>query len=136
MIKVLIIDDNDEIRNCVKQLLLIYSKQISREIKITEAMDGNDGIIKAERDKFNFIIVDYNMPRVTGIQVMKTLIRNNRIYKSYQFLFFSAEMNHQNVKIAKELGIRYAIKKPFDEHFFMQTINKMIQDLKEKGIIQ
>jgi two-component system chemotaxis response regulator CheY len=50
--------------------------------EVTEAVDGKDGLAKVEREKFDLIITDLNMPNVDGIQLI-TAVRKMTGYSSH-----------------------------------------------------
>ncbi len=68
MSKILIIDDEKSIRNTLKDIL-IYEKH-----EVDEAMDGTEGIQKAEKEKYDVILCDIKMPKMDGMEVLDRLL--------------------------------------------------------------
>jgi DNA-binding NtrC family response regulator len=70
MSKILIIDDERSIRNTLKDIL-IYEKH-----EVDEAVDGTEGIQKAEKEKYDVILCDIKMPRMDGMEVLDRLLES------------------------------------------------------------
>lgn len=105
--KILVVDDFATMRQIVKRSLgaLGYSN-------IVEAADGMDALDKLEHDQFNFIISDWNMPKMMGIDFLKA-VRGNEKFKSIPFLMVTAEAKRENIIEAAKAGVSQYIVKPF-----------------------
>jgi two-component system chemotaxis response regulator CheY len=64
---ILTVDDSSSVRQMVSFTLRAAGYEV------TEAVDGKDGLAKVEREKFDLIITDLNMPNVDGIQLITAL---------------------------------------------------------------
>lgn len=82
--KVLIIDDEPEILEVLRQIL-------SRGgFDTTEALCGDEALLKLQESKFDIVICDYLMPKMNGT----TLLKNVRAHKDFTpFIFFSGNSN-------------------------------------------
>lgn len=116
---ILIIDDNKEIMNAVRDIL---SYRFNKA-RIVTATNGEEGIFKASNEKFDLVISDYNLPKVNGLQLIKYLIRND--YKPEQIFFMSGEVSNEIFHEIKKLGIKNICVKPFDIGVFLEKILKM-----------
>lgn len=122
--KIIVIDDMATIRQVLKKML--------REIgltNITEADDGATALPMIEEahsagQPFQFIISDWNMPQMTGLDLLKTL-RTDERFKDVPFLMVTAEAEQQNVVIAVKAGVSNFIVKPFSASTFKQKIDKI-----------
>lgn len=106
-IKILVVDDHQTMRQIVKKSLceLGFSN-------VTEAVDGMDALSKLEKDKFGFIISDWNMPNMMGLDFLKA-VRSNESFKGIPFLMVTAEAKKENVFEAAKAGVSQYIVKPF-----------------------
>lgn len=116
---ILIIDDNKEIMNAVRDIL---SYRFNKA-RIVTATNGEEGIFKASNERFDLVISDYNLPKVNGVQLIKYLIRND--YKPDQIFFMSGEVSNEIFNEVKRLGIKNICVKPFDVSVFLGKILKM-----------
>ncbi len=106
---VLIIDDNIELVNMVKEYFTDHA-----EIHITlEAHDGVEGLdlILNHQDEYDVILLDLIMPRKDGMQVLKEMKAKNIFKKVIVLTSFNTQ---EVIREASELGIRYFILKPFE----------------------
>jgi two-component system chemotaxis response regulator CheY len=106
-IKILVVDDHMTMRQIVKRSLgeLGFSN-------VTEAVDGLDALSKLEKDQFGFIISDWNMPNMMGLDLLKA-VRGNESFKGIPFLMVTAEAKKENVFEAAKAGVSQYIVKPF-----------------------
>ena len=122
--KILVIDDMATIRQVLKKML--------REIGLTNISEADDGATAlpmiegahTSGDPFQFIISDWNMPQMTGLDLLKTL-RTDERFKDLPFLMVTAEAEQQNVVIAVKAGVSNFIVKPFSAATFKQKIDKI-----------
>jgi two-component system chemotaxis response regulator CheY len=121
---ILIVDDFSTMRRIVKNCL----KQLGFE-NITEAEDGTVALSKLENNEFKFIISDWNMPNMMGIDLLKA-VRSNDKLKTIPFLMVTAEAQKENVLEAAKAGVSNYIIKPFTADV-LQT--KMEAIFKSKG---
>lgn len=108
-VKLLVIDDNEELIELLKEY---FSEQSGADIVLT-AKDGKEGIekIKNNLDKFNMILLDLIMPNKDGVEVLK-YIKDEGIDKKIIVL---TSYNAQNmIRNVAELGADYFILKPFE----------------------
>jgi two-component system chemotaxis response regulator CheY len=106
-IKILVVDDHMTMRQIMRKSLgeLGFSN-------VTEAVDGVDALAKLEKDSFGFIISDWNMPNMMGLDFLKA-VRANESFKGIPFLMVTAEAKKENVFEAAKAGVSQYIVKPF-----------------------
>lgn len=120
-IKVLMIDDNVELVNAVKE----YFKS-STEIEIAHtASDGIEGLKKIEEEIYDVILLDLIMPKKDGIYVLEEMKKRHIDKKVIVETSYNAEEVIRNVS---EYGVNYYILKPFD----LDDLEKRIEDISNK----
>lgn len=122
--KVLVIDDMATMRKIIKNML----GQIGFK-NITEADDGATALPKIKEahengEPFEFIVSDWNMPQMTGLDLLKHL-RESDDYKHLPFLMITAEAEQGNVVIAVKAGVSNFIVKPFSAQVLKEKIDKI-----------
>jgi two-component system chemotaxis response regulator CheY len=122
--KFLVADDTKTIRTLLKEIL---NKLGYRDVH--EAEDGNEALrmMKEEAEKnapFTFLIVDWNMPGLTGLDLLE--IRNaDKRFKDVPFLMVTIESERDYVLRAVAMGVSDFIVKPFSEN----TIKTKMQSI-------
>ena len=123
-IKLLIIDDNKEIIDLIKEY---FSSSSLIDVVLT-AKDGKEGIelIKNNKEKFNMILLDIIMPNKDGIEVLK-YIRSEKIEKNVIIL---TSFNEQKmIRKVAELGADYFFLKPFE----LESLQEKIIEISNKN---
>ncbi len=116
-IKILVVDDFATMRQIVKKSLGALGLH-----NVTEAVDGVDALAKLEKDQFNFIISDWNMPNMMGIDFLKA-VRSSDKLKAIPFLMVTAEAKRENVIEAAKAGVSQYIVKPFTVESLEEKLN-------------
>ncbi len=106
-LRVLVVDDYMLTRDMVVSIL----KQLGFT-NITTAEDGRQALHLMKENTYNLIICDWNMPRMTGIELLRE-VRLERNYVKTPFLLLTAEAYKENVVEALDAGVTDYITKPF-----------------------
>jgi two-component system chemotaxis response regulator CheY len=114
---ILIVDDFSTMRQIVRKSLSSLGF-----INITEAVDGQDALTKLQSGEFSFVISDWNMPNMMGIDLLKA-VRADEKLKTLPFLMVTAEANRDNIIDAAKAGVSQYIIKPFTVDSLEQKIN-------------
>lgn len=122
--KILVIDDMATMRKIIKNML--------GQIGFTNIQEADDGatawpIIEKAREvgePFEFIVSDWNMPQMTGLDLLKKM-RAMEEYKKLPFLMITAEAEQGNVVIAVKAGVSNFIVKPFSAQVLIEKIDKI-----------
>jgi two-component system chemotaxis response regulator CheY len=117
--KILIVDDFSTMRRIVRNLL----KQLSFN-NVDEAEDGDVALEKLKDGSYDFVITDWNMPNMTGLDLLKA-IRADAALKDLPVLLITAEAEKENVVLAAEAGVNDYIVKPFTGDVLQQKINRI-----------
>jgi two-component system chemotaxis response regulator CheY len=117
MINVLVVDDSAVMRKVIIREL----KQCGIE-DITEATDGLEGLEAASKENFDLILMDWNMPGLLGIDVVRKL-REAQITTPIMMVTTEGERN--NVVLAIQAGANNYLVKPFSSEDFSQKIEQL-----------
>jgi two-component system chemotaxis response regulator CheY len=121
--KILVVDDFTTMRKVVRNLL----KQGGYE-NVVEAEDGQAAMRMIKAQKIDFIISDWNMPNMTGIELLKA-VRADAEVSATPFLMVTAEALQDNVIAAVKAGVSNYIVKPFTAEVLSEKIAKIVEKL-------
>jgi two-component system chemotaxis response regulator CheY len=119
--KILIVDDFSTMRRIIKNLL--------RELGFTntqEADDGNTALPMLKKGDFDFLVTDWNMPGMTGIELLR-LVRADAELASLPVLMVTAEAKREQIVMAAEAGVNGYIVKPFTANTLKEKIDKIFE---------
>lgn len=122
-INILIVDDFATMRRIVKNLLVELGFDPK---KFEEAEDGAKAYALLEAKQFDFIVSDWNMPNVSGIQLLK-MVRGDKRFSKLPFLMVTAESKRSQILEAAEAGVSGFIVKPFTAVQLKEKIDKIIE---------
>ncbi len=125
--KILVVDDFATMRRIVRNLL----RQLGFE-NIEEAEDGNQAFSKLKEIECNFIISDWNMPNMTGIELLQN-VRSDLELKSLPFLMITAESEKEKVIEAIKSGVNNYIIKPFTAEIIKEKMEKIFERMAGKS---
>jgi two-component system chemotaxis response regulator CheY len=117
--KVLVVDDFATMRRIVKGVL----KQLGFS-DIIEAENGSSALDELKREKVGLIVSDWNMPKMTGLELLKAL-KEDETLKSIPFIMVTAEGQKENVLEAVKAGVSNYIVKPFTPETFNEKLQKV-----------
>ena len=106
--QILVVDDYQTMLRILKNLL----KQLGFS-NVEAAMDGGEALTLLQGSSFDFIISDWNMEPMTGIELLKE-VRGNEKLKHIPFIMITAESKTENVIAAQQAGVSNYIVKPFN----------------------
>ena len=122
--KILIVDDFSTMRRIEKNIL----KHLGFK-NIDEAGDGSEALQKLRAKKYDFIISDWNMPVMEGIELLRA-VRADENLKSIPFLMVTAEAEKASVLLAIKEGVSNYIVKPFTEDVIKAKIEQIFNKKK------
>jgi two-component system chemotaxis response regulator CheY len=122
--RILIVDDFPTMRKIVRGVL----KQIGYS-NIEEAEDGVQAYEKLEKEQFDFVVSDWNMPNMTGLELLKA-VRANPKTKQIPFLMVTAEADKENIVEAVKSGVSNYVVKPFNAGTLKEKIEKIFASRK------
>ncbi len=121
--KVLVVDDFSTMRRIVKNLL--------RDLGFTniqEADDGNTALPMLQGGNFDFVVTDWNMPGMQGIDLLKA-IRADASLSHIPVLLITAEAKKEQIVMAAQAGVNGYIVKPFTAATLKTKIEKIFERL-------
>lgn len=118
--KILVVDDFSTMRRIVKNLLqeLGYSD-------ITEADDGNTALPLLKAGGFDFLITDWNMPGMPGLDLLKAVRADSKLAKM-PVLMLTAEAKREQIIEAAQAGVSGYVIKPFTAVTLKEKIDKIL----------
>ncbi len=119
--KVLVVDDMVTMRRIVKNIL----KQLGFG-NLDEAENGQEALQKLRADTFGFVVSDWNMPVMTGIDMLRA-IRADEKLKTIPVLMVTAEAQQSNLIEAVQAGVSNYIVKPFTAETMQEKIGKIFK---------
>ncbi len=120
-IKILIVDDFATMRRILKNIL----KQLGFK-NLVEADDGTTAWDMLEEQSISLIISDWNMPKMTGLELLKK-VRASDTHKKTPFLMVTAEAQKQNVIEAVQAGVSNYVVKPFTAEAISDKLKKILK---------
>lgn len=117
--RVLIVDDFSTMRRIVRNIL----RQIGLN-NVVEADDGTTAWDVLNREKIDFIVSDWNMPKMTGIELLRK-VRGSEQFAEIPFLMVTAEAQQENIIEAVQAKVSNYIVKPFTADTMKQKIDKI-----------
>lgn len=119
-IKVLVVDDFATMRRIVKNILTQLGYK-----SIIEADDGTTAMTVLKQEKIGLIISDWNMPKMTGLDLLKN-VRANPDWAKIPFIMVTAEAQQDNIILAVKAKVSQYIVKPFTADTLGEKINKVL----------
>jgi two-component system chemotaxis response regulator CheY len=119
--KILVVDDMVTMRRIVKNIL----KQLGFA-NVDEAENGQEALQKLRGDTYGFVVSDWNMPVMTGIDLLRA-IRADETLKAIPVLMVTAEAQQSNLIEAVQAGVSNYIVKPFTAETMQEKIAKIFK---------
>lgn len=117
---ILIIDDNDDLRENTAELLSLGG------YKTLVAEDGKKGVSLVLSNKPDLVVCDIMMPGLDGYGVLH-LVRKNPETENIPFIFLTAKTERSDFRKGMEMGADDYITKPFEEHELMNAIESRLK---------
>ncbi|MDH4382331.1 MAG: chemotaxis response regulator CheY [Gammaproteobacteria bacterium] len=119
--KILIVDDFSTMRRIIKNLLRDLGFNNTHE-----ADDGNTALPMLKSGGFDFLITDWNMPGMQGIDLLRA-VRSDPNLSSLPVLLVTAEARRDQIVLAAEAGVNGYIVKPFTAQTLKEKIDKIFE---------
>lgn len=119
--KILIVDDFSTMRRIIKNLL--------RDLGFTntqEADDGSTALPMLKSGDFDFLVTDWNMPGMTGIELLKEVRLDERL-SGMPVLMVTAEAKRDQIVEAAQAGVNGYVVKPFTAQVLKEKIDKIFE---------
>ena len=119
--KILIVDDFSTMRRIIKNLLRDLGFNNTHE-----ADDGNTALPMLRTGSFDFLITDWNMPGMQGIDLLRAVRADANLAK-LPVLLVTAEARRDQIVLAAEAGVNGYIVKPFTAQTLKEKIEKIFE---------
>jgi DNA-binding response OmpR family regulator len=117
---ILIIEDSDDVRDNMKEILELSS------YKVDTAKNGKEGLDFAQKNYPDIILCDVMMPELDGYGVLRGL-SNNPKTKNIPFIFVTAKSDKQDFRVGMDLGADDYLTKPFNGNDLLSLVNARLK---------
>ena len=121
--KFLVVDDFSTMRRIVRNLL----KELGF-VHVQEAEDGVEALKKLRTEAFDFVVTDWNMPNMSGIELIRA-VRADAKLKRLPILMVTAEAKRENIIEAAQAGASGYVVKPFTAATLDEKLKKIFQNM-------
>ena len=105
--------------------LLVFALSRVKQIKVTEADDGVDGLKKLAASKFDIILTDINMPIMDGLKLVKR-VRTDPVHKDVPIVIITTESAEEDRQRALSLGANAYITKPIQAPQVIAKVRELL----------
>jgi CheY-like chemotaxis protein len=121
-LRFLVVDDNEDIRD-------VFCRLVERAGHVAStAYDGQDAVDTLERERFDVMLLDLTMPRMTGVEVVRWLRDRPDVAPDLRIVVISAWAG-ENRAVLQELGITTVMQKPLRIQQLTDLIAETLRDL-------
>jgi two-component system chemotaxis response regulator CheY len=121
--KILVVDDFSTMRRIIKNLL----KDLGFT-NIQEADDGNTALPMLQQGDFDFVVTDWNMPGMQGIDLLRAIRADDKL-KHLPVLMVTAEAKKEQIVAAAQAGVNGYVVKPFTAGTLKEKLDKIFERL-------
>ncbi len=125
--KILVVDDFSTMRRIVRNLL--------RDLGFTntfEADDGKTALPMLKEGNYDFLVTDWNMPGMTGIDLLKAVRADPKLV-NLPVLMVTAEAKREQIILAAQTGVNGYVIKPFTAATLREKIEKIFERIDKAG---
>ena len=117
--KILVVDDHESMRRIEKQILndLGYPN-------VDMADDGSTALPMLASGSYDFVITDWNMPEMEGIDLLKAIRADQKLSKT-PVLLVTAESKKEKIVEAAKAGVNDYVIKPFNAEILSNKISRI-----------
>ncbi|MFQ5824452.1 MAG: response regulator [bacterium] len=118
MAKILIIDDDDEARATIREMLERES------FEVIEASNGKEGLKMIEQNVPDVVVTDIIMPEMEGIETIRALVKSK---PNLPIIAITASIDTSYLQIALKLGAFFGLYKPFKQAELLFVVRKALE---------
>jgi two-component system, chemotaxis family, chemotaxis protein CheY len=121
--KIMVVDDFPTMRRIVRTMLrdLGYTN-------VHEAEDGLMGLAHLRASPFDFVITDWNMPNLNGLEMLKEIRADARL-AHLPVLMITAESKKENIIAAAQAGANGYVVKPFPASLLEEKLSRIVEKM-------
>jgi two-component system chemotaxis response regulator CheY len=119
----LVIDDDEEVRKLVSDYLHSFGYA-----HVSVAIDGNDALERLKKDKIDFIISDWEMPGLNGLELLK-IVRDHKELSALPFVLITSPGSRERMKVEQAIHdhVDDYLVKPFRGEELKERIGKLLR---------
>jgi two-component system chemotaxis response regulator CheY len=117
---VLVVEDSPMMRQ-----LLVFALSRVKNLRVTEADDGVDGLRKLAGGKFDIILTDINMPIMDGLKLVKR-VRTDPSHRDTPIIIITTEGSDEDRQRAMQLGANAYITKPIQAPQVIAKVKELL----------
>lgn len=119
--RILLIEDEQDI------VTTLVFRLEAQGYEVIIAMDGEDGLDKAQKEKPDLILLDLMLPKMNGYKVCGHLKGDSR-FSNIPIIIFTARAGEADKKKSEEVGADAYITKPFEPPVLLAKIKELMKD--------
>src|SRR5262245_1622226 len=127
--KILSVDDSKAVRMSLSRLFSPFA------CELCEAVNGQEGLEVAARERPDLIILDYNMPVMNGISMLQRL-REDTGLRHTPVIMLTTESSAENIATVARLGVRDYVTKPFNEELLLAKAARVVSLVRREQSIR
>ncbi|HXS99239.1 MAG TPA: response regulator [Elusimicrobiota bacterium] len=116
MARILVVDDEESIREVVRRLLSLHGHTVETAVNGAEALD------RLQNRKYDLMIIDRFMPKMSGVDAVAVL-RTSPKFKDLKILMVTMTSTTKDVNEAFDAGVDGYVVKPFDMNKLLEKVN-------------
>jgi len=126
---ILIVDDSKTIRSMVKRTVRMIGLDVG---DLYEAANGIEALAKLREHEVAVMLVDINMPKMNGIQLLKRMKENDKL-KDIPIVIASTEGSQKRIDQLRELGVAGYVRKPFQPEQLREVLIPLLGVTQDAG---
>lgn len=119
--KILVIDDMKITRKLLMKFLIKFGAE---ENNLTEAGNGKEGMELVQANSYDLIISDWNMPEMSGLELLR-FCKTNESTKDVPFVLLTSESESSQIAEALDSRVDLYLVKPIHEDDFYQKVMRL-----------
>ena len=127
--RILLVDDEPSIIKMVSKRLEVEG------FEVLVAMDGQEGLVKAQTEHPALVILDIMLPKLNGYEVC-TMLKQDSRYQKIPIILFTAKTQAKDEKLAMECGANAYVRKPFLAQELLSKIRGLIESVQNPGEVR
>ena len=122
MVNVLLVEDDEQLRNLLKLLLT------SSGYEVREAPNGRRACDMYARHRFDLVITDLVMPEIDGLEVIMDLVRRDKEVRIIAISGGGGDRGAECLRVAQKLGAKLTLSKPFGNDEFLEAVSRVLEN--------
>lgn len=121
LMKVLIVDDNQDIADMLSKYLTLNNFECS------VSYNGRNGLSMIENQQFDVVLLDLAMPEFSGTDIVNTLVRKNKIKDQTIIILTASSKSEKEIDDLITKGVHSCLKKPIDPDYLVDYLKNLFK---------